>query len=268
MAGIIAIASLLFVFAAFAGSPVDRASAVTLGLGYLVVGLVPAFLKHRHVRAQNALLVRCRLLLLQGSRAAAIGDQATAEKLLGRIAYYERSWRLGNSFAVRLSLAVWAIMLGFAACVAVRVPGYLIIHRGILENMNATLADAVSTSLVVSIPASIHALLGYLGNWTSPYMIENCRDRLWQILHGPRGIVVQSGDTVDGIPAFDGMTTHEIFGLGSDFSRRQLDQARRRLARALHPDRWHNAPHAERKAREEALKQVNVAYDVLRRSLH
>ncbi|HKZ96108.1 MAG TPA: J domain-containing protein [Hyphomicrobiaceae bacterium] len=58
-----------------------------------------------------------------------------------------------------------------------------------------------------------------------------------------------------------------IFGISLKFTQRELDRARRRLVQELHPDRWHNAGTHERKAREEALKRVNAAYDVLRREV-
>lgn len=61
------------------------------------------------------------------------------------------------------------------------------------------------------------------------------------------------------------MSPQEIFGLGYHFTRRELDRARRRRVQELHPDRWHTASPKERHAREEALKRVNAAYDLLKR---
>jgi hypothetical protein len=160
-----------------------------------------------------------------------------------------------------------AIVLGFIACVAVRVPPYLWIHWGIHKSATATWGDAVSTSLLISLPAFLHAFIAYFETWTNPHAIENCGDRLWQMLHGPKDLELKPETIKSDTSVFDGMTPREVFGLGFGFTRRQLDLSRRRLVQALHPDRWHNAPVAERKAREEALKRVNVAYDVLRREL-
>lgn len=67
------------------------------------------------------------------------------------------------------------------------------------------------------------------------------------------------------VPNFDGMTPYEILGFGPTFTRRALDRARSRLARDLHPDRWHKVSPQERGTREEALKRVNAAYDMLRK---
>ena len=97
------------------------------------------------------------------------------------------------------------------------------------------------------------------------WAIDNCGDRLWLLMFGPRAVEVALEPGTAGAPNFDGMTPYEVFGLGLSFTRRALDKARRRLVQELHPDRWHNADPQERKAREEALKGVNAAYDVLRR---
>lgn len=67
------------------------------------------------------------------------------------------------------------------------------------------------------------------------------------------------------LPANHGLSPQEVFGLGPGFMRRELDGARRRLARELHPDRWQQASPRERHRREEALKRVNAAFGVLRR---
>jgi curved DNA-binding protein CbpA len=52
--------------------------------------------------------------------------------------------------------------------------------------------------------------------------------------------------------------------LGPGFTRRELDAARRRLVRHLHPDHQHGARASVRRAREDALKRINAAYDNLR----
>ena len=62
----------------------------------------------------------------------------------------------------------------------------------------------------------------------------------------------------------DDLTPEGIFGLGPGFTWGQLDRARRRLVKLLHPDLAHDAATATRHARQEALKRVNAAYDKLR----
>ena len=65
-------------------------------------------------------------------------------------------------------------------------------------------------------------------------------------------------------PLLDGLSGRQLFGLSPVFSRRNLDRARRHLVKELHPDLWHDAKPSSRRAREEALKRVNAAYDALR----
>ena len=54
-----------------------------------------------------------------------------------------------------------------------------------------------------------------------------------------------------------------MFGLGSYYTRKELDKARRHLARALHPDLFQTASAGERAEREDQMKDVNAAYDSL-----
>lgn len=65
-------------------------------------------------------------------------------------------------------------------------------------------------------------------------------------------------------PHLDGLSNHQLFGLGPEFSRRNLDRARRRLVKQLHPDLWNDANPSARRGREDALKRVNAPYDALR----
>jgi len=57
----------------------------------------------------------------------------------------------------------------------------------------------------------------------------------------------------------------EVLGLGPDATKQQIDQAYRDLIKVWHPDRFESDPSLRRKA-EEKLRQLNAAYDGLRRS--
>ncbi len=59
-------------------------------------------------------------------------------------------------------------------------------------------------------------------------------------------------------------SNHEILGLGATYSLRELNLARRKLAKTLHPDRWVRAPAKDRAVAEAAMKSVNIAYEALR----
>ncbi|HRN87898.1 MAG TPA: J domain-containing protein [Hyphomicrobium sp.] len=237
-----------------------------LALGYVVAWYVPIWFKHRHVNAQNRLLDRCRALLILGSRAYEDGDKLGAEAILKRIRRLEGLWKLGNAIPFRLSLALWALAFAVVACVMIRFAGLVVAHYGwkgkVLTSDN--LASELGIALIVSMTAPLYALMGYFDAWKNEWAIENCGDRLWQLLYGPRDVAAASEtESVYGLD-FDGMSARELFGLGYRFTRRELDSARRKLVKELHPDRWYSASPRERKSREEALKRVNAAYDSLR----
>jgi curved DNA-binding protein CbpA len=82
------------------------------------------------------------------------------------------------------------------------------------------------------------------------------------MLYGPRAVATFHGPQ-DAHLGVDGLSPRQIFGLGPTFTRRELERARRRLAWDLHPDRHRGASLHERKAREDALKRVNAAFDLL-----
>ena len=78
-------------------------------------------------------------------------------------------------------------------------------------------------------------------DWANPWAIDNCGDRLWQLMFGPRSVEIAPEEVKINVSDFDGMTPREVFGLGLQFTRRELDSARRRLVQELHTDHWHNA---------------------------
>jgi hypothetical protein len=235
----------------------------SMALSYIIVWYVPIWFKHRHVKSQNKLLDRCRALLILGCQAFEAGDKA-GEKILSRIRRLEGLWRIGNSIPFRVSLAVWAIAWGIAACVLIRFLGILVVDYGYTRRpLPADVGAEFWLVVLISASAPIYALLSYFEAWINPWVIDNCGDRLWQFMFGPRAVEIAPDKIKIDVPDFDGMTPREIFGMGLRFTRRELDKARRRLVQEMHPDRWHHASVFERTAREEALKRVNAAYDVL-----
>jgi hypothetical protein len=245
-----------------------RVGLISMGLGYVLSWYVPRSLKNRHVKAQNRLLERCRALLLLGSRALESGNKLAAEQILKRIERLESLWHLGHSIPFRTSLAIWAVAWGLIACVLIRFAGVLIVQYGWSSKLVAweSLPSELWLMVLVSLTAVLHALSGYFEDWVDPWAVENCGARLRQHIYGPRGLGVVPETEKSTLPDFDGLSPREIFGLGPSFTRRDLDRKRRRMVQELHPDRWHNASGHERKTREETLKRVNAAYDVLRPS--
>ena len=246
-----------------------RIGLASMGLGYVIAWYVPIWFRHRHVRAQNRLLDRCRALLIVGSREFEAGDKPAAEAILARIRRLEGLWKLGNAIPFRLSLALWGIAWAIAICVLIRFAGLIVVHYGWTGKILAgeKILSELWIAWAVSMTAPLYALLGYFDAWKNEWAIENCGDRLWQLLYGPRAVELPPESETTSGPNFDGMSAREVFGLGYSFTRRDLDMARRRLVKELHPDRWHSASLRERNAREEALKRVNAAYDTLRPSV-
>lgn len=255
-------AGIWFFFAISDPLPETRYTFFAMGLGFIVAYYVPLFIKHLHVENQNRLIGRCRALYILGTEALERGAKDQAEFILRRIRRIEQVWKLGDASYFRASLAGWAILCGIAACIVTRFAGLLLSD---ISSANVLTADKVFSELsgawLLSVSAPLYALTGFFDAWKNPWAIENCGDRLWRLLFGQHALETTPAIGIN-FAAFEGLTPRQIFGLGPQFTRRQLDQARRALVRELHPDRW-AGNEDERKGREEALKRVNAAYDNL-----
>lgn len=96
-----------------------------MAISYLLAGFVPILLRHRHARAQNRLLDRCRAHLIAATRALAQGDRYTATSILVRIRRLESLWRYGDCAFFRASLLLWAIGTAVVLCILARYLGLL-----------------------------------------------------------------------------------------------------------------------------------------------
>lgn len=269
MGAVIVVAGIWLLLMAYEPLPHVRVGLASMALGYILAWYVPIWFKHRHVKSQNRLLDRCRALLILGSRAMEAGDKGGAEQILTRIRRLELVWRLGAAISLRVSLALWAIAWGVAISIGIRFLGGLVVQYGWSGKVmtGSQMVSELQLVAMISITAPMYALMGYFEAWRNPWAIDNCGDRLWQIIYGSRAVEIAPEEERIDVPSFDGMTPHQVFGVGPSFTRRELDQARRKLVQELHPDRWHHASTKERKAREEALKRVNAAYDTLKRQV-
>ena len=202
-------------------------------LGFVVAWYVPVWLKHQHVNSQNRLLDRCRALLILGSRAFEADDKAGAEKILSRIRRLEWLWHFGNALPFRISLAVWVVAWGIAACLSVRFLGFSVAryeHFGEVMTAGKFISELPFT-VGISVWAPLYALAGYFNNWTNPWAIDNCGDRLWHLMFGPRAVDIAPEEVKIDVPNFDGLTSREVFGLSQRVTRSELDKVRRRLVR-------------------------------------
>jgi hypothetical protein len=230
--------------------------------------MVPRATKRAHVRRQDRLLDRCRALYVLAVQAFELEGDVAARSYLLRIRRLEARWRYGNSIAFRVALALWGIGAGVVGYILLRIVSLLAFsmdYRPITADEVRRIAIDGQFYLLLAFMASLHAFNSYLGEWTNWWRINNCGDRLEQILNAQRHVATTS-DIDEMATLADGLTSRQIFGLAPGFTRRQLDRARRRLVTKLHPDLWPNATPAFRRAREEALKRVNAAYDQLRAS--
>jgi len=269
MGAVIVVAGIWLLLMVYEPLPHVRVGLGSMALGYILAWYVPIWFKHRHVKSQNRLLDRCRALLMLGSRAMEAGDKAGAEQVLTRIRRLEWVWRLGAAVPFRISLALWAMAWAIAMCIGIRFLGSLVVQYGWSGKVmtSSQMLSELQLTAMISMTAPMYALMGYFEAWRNPWAIDNCGDRLWQIIYGTRAVETAPVEERFDVPDFDGLTPHQIFGVGPDVTRRQLHLARRRLVQELHPDRWHHAGVQERKAREEALKRVNAAYDMLKRQV-
>ena len=59
---------------------------------------------------------------------------------------------------------------------------------------------------------------------------------------------------------------YQILGVSSNTSSEEIKMAYKRLAKQWHPDRWRNSSDFERLQAEEKMKDINEAYEVLKKS--
>lgn len=226
--------------------------------------MVPAATKRAHVRRQNRMLDRCRALYVVALQVIELSDEDGAHACLARIQRIEARWRYGGSPLFRLVLALWSIGLAAVGYTVLRALSLLPMeHRTpTLEDLRR-FTESAPIVLMIGAAGSLHALNSYLGAWTDWRLVDDCGDRPERILNAGRDIAMAPKTSRRRSHVGD-LSTEQMFGLGSDFTRRQLDAARRKLVRKLHPDLWQHASPAVRRSQEEALKRVNAAYDQLR----
>jgi len=241
---------------------------ITYFAGAAAALLIPAWVKRRHVRRQTRLLERCRVLYLLAVKAIEAGDETSAREGLRRIELIERQWRYGKSFIYLAAKMVYAIALGAGLGVGLRLAALAAIDMNTGGPAGGLFAPLVDKSPIIPISlglmACMHALHSWFGEWSDPYSVADLGERLSRLLDSGRAVVVGRKQRGAGA-TLDGLSARQIFGLGPDYSRADLERARRRLAFEFHPDRWQRAPASVRAAREEAMKRVNAAHEQLKR---
>lgn len=228
-------------------------------VGILFALLVPGGMKWLHDRRQDHLVERCRALYMHAVQALRLGDTQTAHESLDAIRQIEARWRAGRSTKVKIALACVAVGIGFAGNLAIRYAALLLPVFGDRQPVNGW-SDLVLLA-ASSLSGVTYSLVSYLGAWGSPWLVDDCGDRLEKLLRGTKSISVRPGE---GRSIRDGLRDREVLGVPPAYTRKDLDAARRRLAATYHPDKWMQSDPGARAAAEAAMKRVNAAYDALK----
>ncbi len=227
-----------------------------------------------HVWRQRRLLDRCRSIFILGVQALGNGAPESAANALRDIRTLERRWRFGQGWIVRGLVILIALAIGAVVFVALQAAMlYLVVVamdpsraaeflRNIRDNVLAEDNPLVRFWLGIGLAYALTTLL----QWPRHTEIDDCGDRLERFITSPRGVTATKANEPRGpyMRGLDGLTAYEILGVGRRFTMLELRAARRRLAAQYHPDRWHGASAAMRKAAEDAMKRINGAFDELR----
>lgn len=221
-------------------------------------------IKRHHVRYQNGLLGRCRGIYLLSVQALSNGEVELAASNLRQIRELETAWQLGRSFKRRTALAVLGACTGSFAYA-----GAALCFWAAMRCSDRPSLDCVCDGFLIDILPFLLASGLCLGamhyrEWPASYEIDDCGIRLEQLLNSPREIELHANRSRCNNSNLDGLSPHQVFGLPTQFSRSQLDAARRRMARQYHPDRWRHAGQAATTAADETMKRINAAYDQIK----
>lgn len=216
------------------------------------------------MRTQYRLIERCRAHYLLALERLRLGQESDARELLARIRRLERHWRFGNSIAYRLALASYAVWLGYLGNTALR-SGAMVTAGLMGPSASSCTLDRVLRDVLffamIGASGALWALSSYLGPWTNAWIVDNCGDRLERMLNAGRALATET----DQHPAsLLGLSAKELFGLDYRFSLRELQAARRRLAKKFHPDLWAKATLLQCRAAGAAMQRVNAAFDELK----
>jgi hypothetical protein len=236
---------------------------VTLvALSYLWIAIfLPLKLRTYLATRRLRWIEHCRALYSAGLDKLQAGELASAEALLEELQRWRARWQARHTWAAHLQRAFWVILFVWIICVIVKTAPLLALVYLDFDIVSAIFTDfyflAMYNAGTLLICFSQYFLLGY----DKDVMAGNdFATRLRRAIDAGQELVEgRHFSDLDDIPAL-----RSLFGLGDRFTQRELDKARRGLARELHPDRWSDLPEHARQTREEMLKNVNGAYERLR----
>ena len=222
------------------------------------------------VRRQKRLLEECRRIFILGVQALSNGEQVHTRKSLDEIRVLEARWRYGDSTFIRALVVLVAFVAATVAGAVLTLAWLMFVaiewdswERTLdrWSNLRHSLAD-YRFYVFFLIHGALFGLAAVLG-WPKHVEVDDCGDRLQAFIDSPRGVTPFREEQRAARWSLDGLDAFQVLGLSKQFSRKQLDAARRRLAKEFHPDKWLGASAAMRSAAEAAMKRVNAAYDEL-----
>lgn len=229
--------------------------------GMAAAWLVPGLVKRWWVGRQNKLSERMRQLYVLGEQALMRDDLPTAEAVADEIEILERTWSGRDGWLARILIGLLAFAAGWTAFMVLRF-GSLVAASASSDGTWSHMLTDIWMFAFLGLLGSLHGVMGiyYFSDWHSQNEPRNLAGRLRQMLLAGRGLShARAADR----RAKGAIAPRALFGLGTTFTRKELDRARRRLARAHHPDRWSSAPEPTRRAHEAAMKRINAAYEEL-----
>ena len=206
--------------------------------GVALARMMPVAIRNWHIARQNRLIEDCRARYIVAVQGLADGDEQSARTLLAEIRAIERRWRRRDGIPSRLALG--AVAIGFVSLIATTLRAAPV---WLNDAAHSRPFDPTMILLIVGL-CTCHTLDSFYGPFVSPWIVDDCGDRLEALLNTGRGVATQRAGRKRRLR--DGLAAREVFGLEPVFTFRQLSAARRRLAARYHPDRWQAAsPSAE-----------------------
>ncbi len=234
-------------------------------IGWLIV---PWLIFRVHARTQDQRLAKMQANYAVGLDALMSGAREIADKQLAAIRRNEAEWKAGDTEDSATQRLAFAVMVSVPSSVAFQVANWAQFgpngkHVSLLEAWNHIQNSPNDWAWVVGL--GVAAVFPYIRDASAiraKRWAEFYGDRLEAVLKAGRYVATAPQHTGLGL-APEGAGIRELFGLGQPFTKAELRRAWLRLARELHPDRWHNAGDGVRLLKEAALKRVNAARDEL-----
>jgi hypothetical protein len=259
-------------------SPLTQAPELALyaGSSFLMFAL-PVILVANHRLRQARIVGRVRALYALAEAAVMKDRRDDAQRKLASILRWERHWQIGNSEAYQLAYSAFVVMsTSLVALVHYVLYVYFGSEMGYEQPKFGSVAEAASWLLALPADAAWYVGFSLLIGISASQYLSDLRDQAWAEFYGDKlrralnaGRCLQAASKPTGVKDYAAhaatatASARELLGLPARFTKAELRRAWVRLARELHPDRWHSEGAEVMKMKEAALKRVNQARDEL-----